>query len=265
MATLINQEWLLAILRKKRLTPTGKQEFVPIECIDTAFAAALNDAFEPLVVSSSNRMNKSFSAFLKRSPRDRITVGSFNDIKEWLASFEASRAGRKDSPRQTEKVNKLAMPLINLSRSPAFSIYEGELSKDVFNDGQITDDNDEISALVATIPFSLNYSLWIASDEKESLGMVASALSFWLRLYASHGQATFTATSLINDVEMPINCVIEGQKSIAFVPITTGTEEDRIFGVGLDMTVVADMPLLTYVKQVNAQITVKAKVQEGSR
>ncbi|EDQ7094341.1 baseplate, partial [Salmonella enterica subsp. arizonae] len=44
MATLTNQEWLLAIFRKKQLKPTGKQEFVPVECIDTAFAAALNDA-----------------------------------------------------------------------------------------------------------------------------------------------------------------------------------------------------------------------------
>ncbi|EKT2122023.1 baseplate [Salmonella enterica] len=261
MATLTNQEWLLAIFRKKQLKPTGKQEFVPVECIDTAFAAALNDAFEPLVISATNRMNKSFSAFLKRSPRDRITVGSFNDIKEWFAAVEASRAGRKDSPHLP--VNKLAMPLVNLSRSPAFSIYEGELSRDVFNDGEITDENNVTSALVSTIPFSLNYSLWIASDEKESLGMVASAFAFWLRLYASHGQASFTATSVISDVEMPINCVIEGQKSIAFQPFTSGTEEDRIFAVGLDMTVVADLPLLTYVEQVDAKITVKAKVQDG--
>nr|DAJ95941.1 MAG TPA: hypothetical protein [Caudoviricetes sp.] len=261
MATLVDQDWLLAIFRKKMLTPTGKQEFLPLDCIDSALAAALNDAFTPLVVSVPDRTNKSFCEFLKRSPRDRITLGTFNDVNAWLASFEASRAGRKDSTCPPGKVNKLAMPLINLSRSPAFSVYEGELSRDVFDDGQITDENGVTTALVATMPVSLDYTLWIASDEKESLNMVAAALAFWLRFYASRGQASFMATSEMAGAEMCMECVINGQKSIAFQDLTTGTEESRLFAVGLELSVVADLPLLSYVEQVDARITVKAKVE----
>lgn len=262
MATLVDMEWLLAIFRKKLLTPTGKQEFIPLDCIDTALAAALNDAFTPLVVSVPDRTNKSFIEFLKRSPRDRITLGTFSSVEAWLASFEASRAGRKDS--SCPKANKLAMPLINLSRSPAFSVYEGELSRDVFDDGQILDENDATTALVATMPVSLDYSLWIASDEKESLNMVAAALAFWLRFYASLGQASFTATSEVAGVEMGMTCVVNGQKSIAFQDLTSGTDEDRLFAVGLDLNVVADLPLLTYVDQTDAKISVKARVQNGA-
>ncbi|MCL8356399.1 baseplate [Enterobacter hormaechei] len=261
MATLVDMEWLLASFRKKNLTPTGEQEFIPLDCIDTAFAAALNDAFTPLVVKVPKRTNKSFIEFLKRSPRDRITLGTFSDVNAWLKSVEGSRSGRKDST--CPNVNKLAMPLVNLSRSPAFSIYEGELSKDVFDDGQILDENDATTALVSTMPVSLDYTLWIASDEKESLDMVAAALAFWLRFYASRGQASFTATSEIAGVEMSMNCVIDGQKSIAFQDLTSGTDEDRLFAVGLDLNVVADLPLLTYVDQTDAKITVKATVQRG--
>ncbi|EEW6789606.1 baseplate [Escherichia coli] len=263
MATLVDMDWLLASLRKKVLTPTGKQEFLPLDCIDTALAAALNDAFTPLVVSVPDRTNKSFCEFLKRTPRDRITLGTFNSVDAWLASFQASRSGRKDSNCPGGTINKLAMPLLNLSRSPAFAVYEGELSRDVFDDGQILDENGATTALVATMPVSLDYTLWIASDEKESLNMVAAALAFWLRFYTSRGQASFTATSELAGVEMSMECVINGQKSIAYQDLTSGTDEDRLFAVGLDLNVVADLPLLTYVDQTDAKITVKARVQRG--
>ncbi len=124
-----NQEWLLAIFKKKGLTPTGKLEFATIDGIDSALAQALNEAFDSQVVSFNDRTNQSFREFLKRTPRDRITLGTFSDVKEWLSSFEADRAGRKDTA-SAGPVNKLAMPLVNLSRSPAFSIYEGELCRD---------------------------------------------------------------------------------------------------------------------------------------
>lgn len=263
MSTLVDQDWLLAIFRKKMLTPTGKQEFLPLDCIDSALADALNDAFTPLVVSVPDRTNKSFCEFLKRSPRDRITLGTFSSVDAWLAAFESSRSGRKDSACPPGKVNKLAMPLINLSRSPAFSVYEGELSRDVFDDGQISDQNGTTTALVATMPVSLDYTLWIASDEKESLNMVATALAFWLRFYASRGQASFTATSEIAGADMCVECVINGQKSIAFEDLAPGTEENRLFAVGLDLNVIVDLPLLSYVNQTDARISVKARVQRG--
>lgn len=159
-----------------------------------------------------------------------------------MSSFEADRAGRKDTA-SAGPVNKLAMPLVNLSRSPAFSIYEGELCRDNYDEGHVTNENDEIEALVSTIPFSLEYSLWIASDEKESLGMVTTALAFWLRMYASLGQASFTHIANVGGYEIPVTCYIEGQKSIAFQDLTTGTADNRLFAVGLNLTVVAELPI----------------------
>ena len=138
------------------------------------------------------------------------------------------------------------------------------MSRDVFDDGQILDENDAITALVATMPVSLDYTLWIASDEKESMNMVATALAFWLRFYASRGQASFTATSELAGVEMSMECVINGQKSIAFQDLTSGTDDDRLFAVGLDLNVIADLPLLTYVDQTDAKLSVKARVQLGA-
>ncbi|EIG5185511.1 baseplate [Escherichia coli] len=257
-----NQEWLLAIFKKKGLTPTGKLEFATIDGIDSALAQALNEAFDSQVVSFNDRINQSFREFLKRTPRDRITLGTFSDVKEWLSSFEADRAGRKDTA-SAGPVNKLAMPLVNLSRSPAFSIYEGELCRDNYDEGHVTNENDEIEALVSTIPFSLEYSLWIASDEKESLGMVTTALAFWLRMYASLGQASFTHRANVGGYEIPVTCYIEGQKSIAFQDLTTGTADNRLFAVGLNLTVVAELPILAYMKQTNGTITVKAKILEA--
>ncbi|EGZ5913425.1 baseplate, partial [Escherichia coli] len=77
-----NQEWLLAIFKKKGLTPTGKLEFATIDGIDSALAQALNEAFDSQVVSFNDRTNQSFREFLKRTPRDRITLGTFSDVKE---------------------------------------------------------------------------------------------------------------------------------------------------------------------------------------
>lgn len=256
-----NQEWLLAIFKKKGLTPTGKLEFATIDGIDSALAQALNEAFDSQVVSFNDRTNQSFREFLKRTPRDRITLGTFSDVKEWLSSFEADRAGRKDTA-SASPVNKLAMPLVNLSRSPAFSIYEGELCRDNYDEGHVTNENDEIEALVSTIPFSLEYSLWIASDEKESLGMVTTALAFWLRMYASLGQASFTHRANVGGYEIPGTCYIEGQKTIAFQDLTTGTADNRLFAVGLNLTVVAELPILAYMQQTTGTITVKAKILE---
>ncbi|HDX3233111.1 TPA: hypothetical protein ROA93_003447 [Escherichia coli] len=152
-----NQEWLLAIFKKKGLTPTGKLEFATIDGIDSALAQALNEAFDSQVVSFNDRINQSFREFLKRTPRDRITLGTFSDVKEWLSSFEADRAGRKD-----------------------------------------------------------------------------------------------TAST----------CYIEGQKSIAFQDLTTGTADNRLFAVGLNLTVVAELPILAYMQQTTGTITVKAKILE---
>ncbi len=98
-----NQEWLLAIFKKKGLTPTGKLEFATIDGIDSALAQALNEAFDSQVVSFNDRTNQSFREFLKRTPRDRITLGTFSDVKEWLSSVEADRAGRKDNGKRKRK------------------------------------------------------------------------------------------------------------------------------------------------------------------
>ena len=258
MANLINQRWLLAILNSKRLEATGKQEFCPIDCIDSALADALNEAFDSLVVSKKNRTNRSFCEFLARSPRDRITIGNFPDVSAWLAAFEASSSGRKDSEHK-KGTNKLAMPLINLARPADFSVYDGEISKDIYDAGQIESD-EGITAIITTMPISLDYKVWVASDERESLGMVITALSFWLRLYVSQGQASFSAISELAEAEIEINCVFEGQKSIAFQDITTGTEADRIFAASLDLTVIADLPIASYVKQKRTKINVSAEV-----
>ena len=51
-----NQEWLLAIFKKKGLTPTGKLEFATIDGIDSALAQALNEAFDSQVVSFNDRL-----------------------------------------------------------------------------------------------------------------------------------------------------------------------------------------------------------------
>ncbi|EGB9086471.1 baseplate, partial [Escherichia coli] len=53
-----------------------------------------------------------------------------------------------------------------------------------------------------------------------------------------------------------------GQKSIAFQDLTTGTADNRLFAVGLNLTVVAELPILAYMQQTTGTITVKAKILE---
>lgn len=257
-------EWLLASFKKRSLIPSGVQEFTPLDDIDAAFAQAINQAFDPLVVSEPSRYNKSFAEFLSRTPRDRITLGSFADINAFLASFRDSRAGRQDThASHPQAVNKLALPIVNLSRSPAFSVYEGEISKDDYDAGELIED-DKTIAVVSTMPVSLSYSLWVVSEEKQTLGMVCMALAFWLRLYASHGKASFMTETRLGSTEIGIHCILEAQKSVMFSDLTAGTAEDRLFAAGLDLTVIADMPIASYVKEVPGRIQVSAGVSSNS-
>lgn len=261
MASPNNQhEWLLASFKKRSLIPSGVKEFTPLDDIDSALAKSLNQAFDSLIVSEPSRYNKSFSEFLTRTARDRITLGSFPDVSAFLASFEDSRAGRKDTQAaKKQAVNKLALPIVNLSRSPAFSVYDGDISKDDYDAGELIED-DKAIAVVSTMPVALSYSLWVVSEEKQSLGMVCMALAFWMRLYASHGKASFMTETRLGKTEIGIHCVLEAQKSISFSDLTAGTQDNRIFAAGLDLTVIADMPIASYVKEVAGRIQVGAAV-----
>ncbi len=76
---------------------------------------------------------------------------------------------------------------------------------------------------------------------------------------------TLPYTTLFRSVggyEIPVTCYIEGQKSIAFQDLTTGTADNRLFAVGLNLTVVAELPILAYMQQTTGTITVKAKILE---
>lgn len=258
---MINKE-LLARLYSERLTPTGFREVSDLNDIDAAFCNNILRAFEGVVVSDSRRETRPFSEWLKRARSDQIIYGEFDDVASFLSAYQSSQTGRSQESGQR---NKLALPIINVSRSVDFSLYTGEITKDMPWCGRLVNDANETYAVLSKTHAEISYNVTLISDERHTLSRMSTTLGSWLCLLASHGVTNFKAKTRLADAELVLGAELTDPKSVMFSNVSLPAQENRVYATQAMIEVVADVLVAYAVNSSPRRVDVSMGVMGGQR
>lgn len=251
---------LLARLYKEHLEPTGVREVSDLNDVDVAFCNNLLRAFEGVVVSDLRRETKPFHAWLNRAPSDQIIFGEFDDVPSFLDAYQKSQTGRN---QETGTRNTLALPIINVSRSVEFSLYTGEITRDMPWCSTLVNASNETYAVLSKTHAEISYNVTIISDERYTLSRMSTTLGSWLCLLATHGVTNFNAKTKLADAEIELGVELTDPKSVMFSNVSLPQSENRIYATQAMITVVADVMVAYGVKSSTRRIDVKMGVNDG--
>ena len=229
---------LLAKTRQWEKTRTGKFEITGFSATDDAVAREINKIFSNVVIVHPNRGRERFSEFLKRKPEDRVFVGNFDNVVEFLGAVRRAAAGRRSIPSD-ESINRDAMPFINISRTfdADYDSNDNQRDRSDFGDLMADDGKSPIAEIYAT-QVSLTYSVTLIAAEKSTLSLMCNALASSLRWRAS---TSFTAIDYLVNAKVEIDCAFMDAKGIGYSDLSTPITENRIFAAQATLTVMADM------------------------
>ena len=231
---------LLSRTREWVTTRTGKVESTGFTAADAAVAKALNDVFSSAVMTDPRQHEQRYSSFLARKPEDRVFVGKFDDVMDFLRAVRQAGAGRRSvKASDMPDLNRDALPLINLSRG--FDItYDNNDQEIDRNLGQFTDEsqgNMPLADLEAT-QASLNYSITLIASDKDTLSLMCNTLAANFR---SRLTTNFTAQEKLVHWPVEINCSIQDAKTIMFSDMSPPFTQDRIYACQASLIVMVDV------------------------
>lgn len=229
---------LLARHREWRLTPTGKFEITGFSGVDDAVATKISDTFSRAVVTHTDPARARFASFLARAPKDRVFVGQYDSVVDFLAAMRRAAAGRGSVPENVV-INRDALPLVNISRSFDLAYESNDYQRDRRDDGFIyCADGVTPAAVLETTQATLTYNVSLIAAEKTTLGLMCNALSGDLHFMKDTG---FTAKEKLVNVMVEIDCCITEAKGTDFADISPPIAENRIFAAQATITVMADV------------------------
>lgn len=231
---------LLSRTREWVTTRTGKVESTGFTAADAAVAKALNDVFSSAVITKPREHEQRYSSFLARKPEDRVFVGKFDDVMDFLRAVRQAGAGRRSvKASDMPDLNRDALPLINLSRG--FDItYDNNDQEIDRNLGQFTDasQGDMPLAQIEATQASLNYSITLIASDKDTLSLMCNTLAANFR---SRLTTNFTAQEKLVHWPVEINCSIQDAKTIMFSDMSPPFTQDRIYACQASLIVMVDV------------------------
>lgn len=231
---------LLSRTREWVTTRTGKVESTGFTAADAAVAKALNDVFSSAVITKPREHEQRYSSFLARKPEDRVFVGKFDDVMDFLRAVRQAGAGRRSvKASDMPDLNRDALPLINLSRG--FDItYDNNDQEIDRNLGQFTDPSqgDMPLAQIEATQASLNYSITLIASDKDTLSLMCNTLAANFR---SRLTTNFTAQEKLVHWPVEINCSIQDAKTIMFSDMSPPFTQDRIYACQASLIVMVDV------------------------
>ncbi|WP_234105103.1 baseplate [Citrobacter freundii] len=229
---------LLAKTRQWKKTRTGKFEITGFSAIDEAVAREINKIFSDVVVTHPNRGRERFAEFLKRKPEDRVFVGNFDNVVEFLGAVRRAAAGRRSIPSD-KNINRDAMPFINISRTFDADYENNDNQRHRREVGDLmADDGETPIAEVDAMQVLLTYSVTLIAAEKSTLSLMCNSLASSLRWRES---TSFTAIDYLVNAKTEIDCSFQDAKAIGYSDLSTPITENRIFAAQATLTVMADM------------------------
>lgn len=235
----MNKE-LLARHREWKLTPTGKFEVTGFSAVDAAVAAKISDTFSRVSVTHADPARARFASFLARAPKDRVFVGQYDSVVEFLAALRRAAAGRGSVPEKVP-VNRDALPLVNISRSFDLAYESNDYQRDRRDAGFIyCDDGVTPAAVLEITQATLTYNVSLIAAEKTTLGLMCNAFAGDLRFLSN---TSFKAQEKIVNVMAEVDCCITEAKGTGFTDISPPLTENRIFAAQAMIMVMADVYL----------------------
>ncbi|WP_241612996.1 hypothetical protein [Rosenbergiella epipactidis] len=217
-------------------TRTGRYETVGLNTVDNALASRISAMFTNAVVLGNAPGTERFASFLKWQPQDRVFAGKFDDVAQILRSIAQEKAGQQPTLTD-EKINSLALPVVNVSRTFDLVYENGDEGKSVWNYKFFTDDSGKPLADLLTQYVSLSYEVMLIAAEKETLAMMCNALAASFYSMTEH---TLSHTANLFNSDIPLQSAIATPKSLMFTEMTPSTT-GRIFAASLPLTVTAQL------------------------
>lgn len=235
----MNKE-LLARHREWKLTRTGKFEVTGFSAVDAAVAAKISDTFSRVVVTHTDPARARFASFLAREPKDRVFVGQFDSVVEFLAAMRRAAAGRGSVPDNVP-INRDALPLVNISRSFDLAYESNDYQRDRRDAGNLLcDDGFTPAAELEITQATLTYNVSLIAAEKITLGLMCNALAGHFRFMDN---TSFMAHEKLVNKMVEVDCCITEAKGTGFSDISPPLTENRVFAAQATIMVMADVYL----------------------
>ncbi len=233
----MNRE-LLARTREWTTERTGKFESTGWAEVDRAVAAKVNEIFSNAVIAHPNQEQARYASFLARAPQDRVFVGNFDSIVEFLGAVRRAAAGRRSIPKNLE-INRDALPLINISRTFDVSYDSNDYQRDRRELGELLgEDGKTPIAEVEATQATLTYSVTLIAAEKGTLSLMCNTLASAMRFMPS---TSFKAASKLVNARVELDCCFQDAKGIGYGDISAPMQENRLFAAQASVTVLADV------------------------
>jgi len=232
---------VLARTREWVTTRTGQTQSTGFIAADAAVAKALNDVFSSAIMMAPRPHEKRYAAFLARKPEDRVFVGKFDDVLEFLRALREAGAGRHSVKQEDmPNLNRDALPVINLSRGFDITYDNNDHEIDRRNYADVTDPahDDEPLAEIEAAQASLNYTITLIAGDKDTLSLMCNTLAANFR---SRLSTRFTAHDTLVHWPVELNCSIQDAKSIMFSDMSPPFSQERIYACQTSMIVMVDV------------------------
>lgn len=229
---------VLSRTRQWKKERTGHTQTTGFTAIDAAVAKAVNDVFATAVMIEPRAHELRFEAFLKREPEDRVFVGKFDDVLEFLKAVRLAGAGRRSIKQEVPNINRDALPLINLSRGFDVTYDNGDQEIDRHQYADFVDDDGKPLAEIEATQASLNYTVMLIASDKDTLSLLCNTFAANLR---SRLTTSFEANDILVRVPVKLNCNITDAKSIMFGDMSPPFTQERIYACSAGIIILADV------------------------
>lgn len=249
---------LLAKTKEWELKRTGRFETTGFDAVDRAFAREINQVFSNAVIVHPTPGRERYAAFLQRKPQDRVFVGNFDNVIDFLGAIRRAAAGRR-SISESVQINREALPVINISRTFDIAYESSENQRDRYESSELTDEQGTPLAMVDSTQATLTYHVTLIAAEKPTLSLMCNTLASALRWRQPD---TFKAVDRLVNVDIDLECVIQDAKAVSFTDLSEPVKENRIFAAQVTLTVITDMHTAAEVTATRIRVHTYANVKE---
>jgi hypothetical protein len=229
---------------REMFAPNGMREMSSTSDVDAALSNAILAVLDGVQVSDQRQSAKPLAQFLKRSARDKLKIGAFNDIETFLRAMRSAKGGRRDDESTSfSDVNPEALPVLNLGRSPGFQPHDMTIMSAEYNAGALPDKHGNSIALLSVMPVEITYTLMVLANEKETLSALTAIYASWIYQYVAYGSTRFTASSQLAGSPIALECSFRDPKALIIEDLSGQLNNDRVYAAAIPITIVA--PLYT--------------------
>jgi len=222
---------------------TGRRWFTSLRDVDVALANDLSNAFEN-IFTTHNAYSTQFEAFLAREPHERIAIGQFEDVKDFVRALRQQKVTSKRlNASGDDKIEVLRdrLPMINISRTGDvdFGNTERQITRDY---GDAINQHGDRVGKVDALHSTLVYNVTCCAFDKETKDRLSLSLASYF-MGMRKGTA-FTAVLDLCGGLYDVECAYLDTMSPSFDDVSAPVQEERLYASRLTLTIETDVLVL---------------------